>query len=45
MDEIKTNEAPEMAGNFIQDFIDEDLKTGVYDHVQTRFPPEPTRPY
>lgn len=41
MDEIKTNEAPEMAGNFIHDFIDEDLKTGVYDHVQTRFPPEP----
>ena len=41
MDEIKTNEAPEMAANFIHDFIDEDLKTGVYDHVQTRFPPEP----
>ncbi|MDO4833176.1 MAG: glutamine--tRNA ligase/YqeY domain fusion protein [Clostridia bacterium] len=28
-------------GNFIHDFIDEDLKKGVYDHVQTRFPPEP----
>ena len=28
-------------GNFIHDFIDEDLKEGVYDHVQTRFPPEP----
>lgn len=27
--------------NFIHDFIDEDLKNGVYDHVQTRFPPEP----
>ena len=27
--------------NFIQDFIDEDLKEGVYTHVQTRFPPEP----
>lgn len=27
--------------NFIHDFIDEDLKTGVYNHVQTRFPPEP----
>ena len=26
--------------NFILDFIDEDLKEGVYDHVQTRFPPE-----
>ena len=27
--------------NFILDFIDEDLKEGVYDRVQTRFPPEP----
>lgn len=27
--------------NFIHDFIDEDLKEGVYDHIQTRFPPEP----
>lgn len=27
--------------NFIHDFIDEDLATGRYDHVQTRFPPEP----
>lgn len=31
----------ELASNFIYDFIDEDLKNGVYDHVQTRFPPEP----
>lgn len=31
----------ELASNFIHDFIDEDLKEGVYDHVQTRFPPEP----
>jgi len=30
-----------MNGNFIHDFIEEDLKEGVYDHVQTRFPPEP----
>ena len=30
-----------MAGNFIHDYIDEDLKNGVYTHVQTRFPPEP----
>lgn len=29
------------SSNFIHDFIDEDLKEGVYDHVQTRFPPEP----
>ena len=28
-------------GNFIHDFIDEDLEKGVYNHVQTRFPPEP----
>lgn len=34
MEEIKVS-------NFIHDFIDEDLKEGVYDHVQTRFPPEP----
>lgn len=27
--------------NFIHDFIDEDLKNGVYSKVQTRFPPEP----
>ncbi|MBR5732781.1 MAG: glutamine--tRNA ligase, partial [Lachnospiraceae bacterium] len=27
--------------NFIQRMIDEDLKEGVYDTVNTRFPPEP----
>jgi glutaminyl-tRNA synthetase len=27
--------------NFIEEAIDNDLKDGVYDHVQTRFPPEP----
>ncbi|MBE6993247.1 MAG: glutamine--tRNA ligase/YqeY domain fusion protein [Ruminococcaceae bacterium] len=27
--------------NFIDDFIKEDLAEGVYDHVHTRFPPEP----
>lgn len=37
MDEIVT----ERPSNFIHDFIDEDLKEGVYDCVQTRFPPEP----
>ena len=31
----------ELTSNFIHDFIDEDLANGVYDHVQTRFPPEP----
>ena len=29
------------ASNFIEDFVKEDLAEGVYDHVQTRFPPEP----
>lgn len=27
--------------NFIEQFIDKDLEEGVYDHVHTRFPPEP----
>ncbi len=27
--------------HFIEQAIDKDLKEGVYDHVQTRFPPEP----
>ena len=30
-----------MSQNFIHDFIDEDLENGVYNKVQTRFPPEP----
>ncbi len=30
-----------IASNFIHDFIDEDLRTGAYARVQTRFPPEP----
>lgn len=34
MEEIKVS-------NFIHDFIDEDLENGVYNKVQTRFPPEP----
>ncbi len=34
MEEIKTS-------NFIHDFIDKDLEDGVYNKVQTRFPPEP----
>ncbi len=37
MDEIIT----ERPSNFIHDYIYEDLKNGVYDCVQTRFPPEP----
>ncbi len=31
----------EESRNFIEVEIDKDLKDGVYDHVQTRFPPEP----
>ena len=37
----ETEESEVRASNFIHDFIDEDLKEGVYDKVQTRFPPEP----
>ena len=33
--------ATETSSNFIEDFINEDLSEGVYDRVQTRFPPEP----
>ncbi len=29
------------ASNFIEEFINEDLASGRYDHVKTRFPPEP----
>ena len=31
----------EISSNFIYDFVTEDLEKGVYDRVQTRFPPEP----
>jgi len=31
----------EVSKNFIEQIIDEDLKNGRFDHVQTRFPPEP----
>lgn len=34
-------EKSEITSNFIHDFIDEDLEDGVYNRVQTRFPPEP----
>ena len=29
------------AANFIEEFINEDLASGRFDHVRTRFPPEP----
>ncbi len=41
MPNLEGEEAVETASNFIHDFIDEDLKEGVYTKVQTRFPPEP----
>ena len=40
-DKILNEEEKVAPSNFIHDFIDEDLREGVYDHVQTRFPPEP----
>jgi glutaminyl-tRNA synthetase len=36
-----TNQPPAVTSNFIQEAISEDLKTGRFNHVQTRFPPEP----
>ena len=40
-EKILTEEVAATPSNFIYDFIDEDLKEGVYTKVQTRFPPEP----
>ena len=37
----ENKELNSVTSNFIHDFIDEDLRQGVYSHVQTRFPPEP----
>ncbi len=34
-------EAEKRASNFIEEFIEEDLASGRFDHVKTRFPPEP----
>ena len=38
---LETEATQALPSNFIHDFIDEDLKEGVYTKVQTRFPPEP----
>ena len=39
---IANNAAPETGGSdFISEFIKEDLASGRFDHVHTRFPPEP----
>ena len=36
-------EKEKVSKNFIEMAIDKDLEEGVYDHVMTRFPPEPNR--
>ena len=36
-----TDEPVVTPSNFISEAVEEDLKTGRFDHVQTRFPPEP----
>ena len=45
MENEKTAVTPEekevVSKNFIEQEIEKDLAEGVYDHVQTRFPPEP----
>ncbi len=42
MEEIKTTEATEERQlNFLEEIIENDLKSGKYEAIQTRFPPEP----
>ena len=38
---METEEKEVVSKNFIEQEIDKDLAEGVYNHVQTRFPPEP----
>ena len=38
---METEEREVVSRNFIEQEIDKDLAEGVYNHVQTRFPPEP----
>lgn len=38
---MEENKEDVVSKNFIEQEIDKDLAEGVYDHVQTRFPPEP----
>lgn len=38
---MEENKEEVISKNFIEQEIDKDLLEGVYDHVQTRFPPEP----
>jgi glutaminyl-tRNA synthetase len=39
--ETPGGERPEASLDFIREAVKEDLRTGRFDHVQTRFPPEP----
>ncbi len=39
--EDNMEEKTKVSKNFIEMAIDKDLDEGVYDHVMTRFPPEP----
>ena len=39
--EVSTEKENTVSKHFIEQEIDKDLAEGVYDHVQTRFPPEP----
>ncbi len=36
-----TNDPASGSSNFIREAVEEDLRSGRFDHVQTRFPPEP----
>ncbi len=38
---MEENKEEVVSKNFIEQEIDKDLAEGIYDHVQTRFPPEP----
>ncbi len=40
-EESREETAEKVSKNFIENAIDKDLAEGVYDHVHTRFPPEP----
>lgn len=41
MEEIKNENAQERQLNFIEEIIENDLKSGKYNSIMTRFPPEP----
>jgi glutaminyl-tRNA synthetase len=39
--EVETAEKEVVSKNFIEQIIEKDIEEGVYDHITTRFPPEP----